>query len=297
VTEYKKDQHMPQDRQLSHSQNFLKDAGFVGSLIERTDLSPKDIVIEIGPGKGIITNQLANRVGKVIAVEYDFVLAKRLKDQNTNPKIEVVYADFLTWNLPKEDYKVFANIPFNMTADIVNKLLTTQNSPTAAYLIMQDLAAARFMGAPVSANSQASILLQPFYDMRIVQKIDRRQFDPIPNINAVLAKFVKKDEQLIDPKLQQIYRDFVIYGYNQWKPSIHDSFKEVFSGKQINIIRNKFKLGNLKPSELEVGQWIGLFDSFTNFVPEEKKVLVKGFEKRLKNKHSNMQKEHRTRRS
>ncbi len=296
MTKNERGSEMLEGRQLSHSQNFLKDAKFVSNLIDRTDLTRDDVVIEIGPGKGIITNQLARKVKKVIAVEYDPQLAKKLREQNTYQNIEVVQADFLSWNLPKDKYQVFANIPFNMTADMVNKLLTAQNPPASTYLIMQDLAAERFIGVPVAVNSQVSILLQPFYEMGIVQKIDRRQFEPVPTINAVLAKFIKRKAPLVDPKLQQLYRDFVIFGYNQWKPTVLEAFKAVFSGKQISIIRNKFNLKNLKPSELEVSQWIGLFDSFTHFVPEERKSIVKDFEKRLKAKHSSMYKEHRTKR-
>ena len=288
---------MINDRKLSHSQNFLISPEFVGNLIDKTTISDRDLVIEVGPGKGVITNELSRRAQRVIGVEYDPKLAERLKTGLTNnSNIEIIHADFLKWNLPQGPYKVFANIPFNMTADIVNKLLVSSNSPQDTYLIMQDKAAERFIGAPVSTNSQMSILLQPFYDMSILTKIDRSHFQPIPKVNIVLVRFKGKDNQLVDPKLKQLYRDFVIYGYNQWQPTLLDAFKKVLTNKQLSIVSKSFGLKGLKPSELTINQWLGMFNSFVKFMSDDKKNIVSGAENRLIFSQRGIQKEHRTRR-
>lgn len=284
------------NQKLWQSQNFLKNPQFVASLIEKTNIGSDDVIVEIGPGKGVITQQLANKVLKVIGVEFDHNLAASLKSAFSKVgNIEIVEADFLKWGLPRYPYKIFANIPFNLTAGIVNKLLTSSNSPEAAYLIMQDRAAERFIGQPVGLNSQTSILLQPFWEMKIVTKIDKRQFEPIPNINAVLAKFVKRREALVDPELTQQYRDFVVYGYNQWQPTVLDAFRGIFSPKQIDIISKRFNISGLKPSGLTADQWIGLFNTYLEYVPERKKTKVGGAQQNLKLKQKGMRKQHRTR--
>lgn len=284
------------NRKLSHSQNFLKSPEFVGNLIDKTTISDKDLVVEIGPGRGAITLELAKRASRVIGVEYDQKLASSLKSRfANNPKVEIVQADFLRWNLPKGPYKVFANIPFNMTADMVNRLLFASNPPQATYLIMQDRAAERFIGTPVFANSQISILLQPFYDMSVLVKIDRREFRPIPKINAVLAGFIKKYKPTVDMQYRQLYRDFVIYGYNQWQPTILDAFREIFTKKQLDLVSKKFDLAELKPSELTIDQWLGIFEVFIEFAPKEKRSIVSGAEKRLRFTQRRMQKQYRTR--
>jgi len=225
------------ERQLSHAQNFLKSSEFVGDLIDRTGIKSGDFVVEIGPGKGIITLELSKRAEKVVGVELDPTLVRSLKAGfSGKDNVEIVEADFLKWDLPKRPYKVFANIPFNMTADMVNKLLSAENPPEAAYLIMQDRAAGRFMGPPFGPSSQMSTLLQPFYNMGIIVRIDRREFSPVPNVNAVLARFEKRKEPAVDPTYQTLYRDFVVYGYNQWKPTLLESFRGVFTGKQLDIM-------------------------------------------------------------
>lgn len=283
-------------RELSHSQNFLKSSEFVRNLIDKTTISDRDLVVEIGPGKGIITLELAKKAGWVIGVEYDQRLAVILKAKfASNPKVNIIQADFLKWDLPKESYKVFANIPFNMTADIVNKLLNSPSSPEVTYLIMQDEAAERFIGFPVGVNTQASILLQPFYKMSIITKIDCSQFEPVPSVDIVLAEFEKKVNPMVDVKYRQTYRDFVIYGYNQWRPTLLNAFGEVFTNKQLNIISRNLGIKVKKPSEVKIEEWIGLFDTFIKFVPEDKKNIVIGAEKRLQLLQKGMEKRYRTR--
>jgi 23S rRNA (adenine-N6)-dimethyltransferase len=274
---------------------LLKNPRFVSSLLNKTDIDSKDTVVEIGAGAGVITGQLLDKVKKVIAIEYDKDLVDELyRSFSKYSNLEIVKTDFLTWKLPSYPYKVFSNIPFNVTADIVTKLLESENSPESTYLIMQDKAAERFIGEPVGDNSQASILLKPFFDMGIVTKINRNQFEPRPSVNTVLAKFIKKEYPLIKYENWQEYRDFVIYGYNQWKPTILEAFGEVFSYKQSKIIKRNFGVGGMKPSELNIEQWVKVFETYKQYVPEFKKEKVRGAENRLKRQQKGLEKRHRT---
>jgi 23S rRNA (adenine-N6)-dimethyltransferase len=281
---------------FKYSQNFLKNSEFVLSLLNKTDISSGDIVVEIGAGTGVITQQLVNRTQKVIAIEYDKKLANKLQQSLSKySNVEIIEANFLTWELPDYPYKVFSNIPFNITADIVSKLLESKNAPESTYLIMQDKAAERFIGTPIGDNSQTSILLKPFYDMGLVTRISRNQFEPSPKVNTVLAKFVKKEHSLIKSENRQEYRDFVIYGYNQWKPTILKAFDNVFSYKQNKIIKRNFGVGGMKPTELNIQQWIELFQTYMQYVPQQKKEKIKGSEKKLAKKQTKLKKQHRTR--
>lgn len=285
------------DRELWQSQNFLRRPEFVRSLIDKTDLSEHDTVIEIGPGKGIITQQLAKIAHQVIAVEIDQKLAINLQNSfQKSPNIKIVRADFLRWPLPQESpYTVFSNIPFNMTANIVQKLTRDRNPPRVAYLIMQDKAAFRFIGKPQAKESQTSILLKPWFEIEIIANIDRREFTPIPQINAVLAEFRKREPPLVEKESCQWFRDFVIYGYNQWQPTILDAFKKVFSPRQRDILERELGIRGLKPSDLTIDQWLELFKTFTTYVPPDRKRFVWGAEERLEKKQKNLKKWHRTR--
>ncbi|MFC1625883.1 23S ribosomal RNA methyltransferase Erm [Patescibacteria group bacterium] len=285
---------MDKGRQLWQSQNFLKRPEFVSRLVEMADISNKDLVVEIGPGKGVITRQLADVAEKVIAIELDPKLAKELKTQFQDAEnVTIIEKDFFNWRLPNENYKVFSNIPFNMTADIIKRLTEFSNSPEILYLIMQDKALERFAGE--KEESQISLLLKPWFEFRIVTNIERSEFNPRPNVNTVLAEIRKRDEPFVDPKLSQNYRDFIIFGFNQWKPTLIDAYGDIFSHKQKKIVEGRLKIKGKKPTELTFDQWLDLFKTYNNYVSDKKKGIIRGAEKRLEKSHKKHKKWHRTR--
>lgn len=260
-----------------------------------TDIDKDDTVLEIGPGKGIITEVLGEKAKNVIAIELDHNLAQNLKNKfSTSSNVEIVEADFLKFETPKYPYKVFSNIPFEFTSRIIDKLLLSTNPPQNTYLIMQDLAAKRYIGSSTGENTQVSILLQPFYKMNILKHIDRREYEPIPNVDTVLVEFKKREKPLIEQKLAQEYRDFVIYGYNQWKATVLQAFDKVFSYKQQKIIEKNLHIRNKKPSELNIDEWIFLFKTYMQYVSDEKKNLVRGSERVLQQKQKKLEKRYRT---
>lgn len=283
-------------RELSHSQNFLRSPEFVKGLIDKTNIGASDLVVEIGPGKGIITKLLVSRVGRVIAIEMDDRLFTDLRKHfQGDSNVEIIKADFLKWNLPLEPYKVFSNIPFNMTTEIVVKLLNADNPPTAAYLVMQDKAAERFIGDPVSENTQMSTLLKPYFEMAVVARIDRKQFIPVPKVDAVLTMFKKRQKPLVEPQFRQLFRNFVVYGYNQWKPTVLEAFGKVFTHKQRAILEKNVNIRGAKPRDLNIPQWLVLFTTFVDYVSDDKKALVGGAEGMLRTQQKKLQKQFRTR--
>lgn len=291
---------MSSQRELSHSQNFIRQPELVRDLLELTSIGENDLVVEIGPGKGIISRELIKRAGRVKAIERDPQFAEELSLLKTQGDFQLVIDDFLEWQLPGEGYKVFSNIPFNYTADIVNKLTSSGNLPTDIYLIMQKGAAYRFAGAPYHNNSLTSILLGLDFSVRILREINRQQFEPVPSVDVVFVHFDRHDESqpprsLIPKEERQIFRDFVVYGYSQWAPTILDAFHKVFTKRQRSIIANAQKLEGLKPSELMLDQWIGLYKSFRTYVSSDKKERVRGSEKNLRVQQEKVDKSHRTR--
>lgn len=273
---------------MNLSQNFIKSPQLVKDLINITDLNLADTVVEIGPGKGIITSELAKIVSHIFAVEKDKSLISELKSKfSLNPKISIINQDFLSWPLPQTNFKIFSNIPFSITAPILSKILKSKFKPGKIYLIMQSEAARKY-SLSGDFNNQDAILLAPFYDIEILGDIDRTAFTPKPQVNIVFTKFTLKnnpDVKIID---YQKFRDFVIFGFNQWKPSIFEIYKKIFSYDQFKKINRQLKINNLKPTQLTYSQWLSLFDIYQKFVPDTKKHLVSGFKKTYLNKIKNL---------
>ena len=103
---------------IEHSQNYLHSKQLVATLLSKSNICNDDIIIEIGPGKGIITIELAKKSKQVIAIEFDAKLAKTLSEKyKESKKVQIIEMDFLKYKISvKEPYKVCANIPFNITA-------------------------------------------------------------------------------------------------------------------------------------------------------------------------------------
>lgn len=280
-------------RAIWTGQNFIREEKLVKHLLSLSDISQNDCVIEIGPGKGVITKCLSHIAKQVIAIEADKNLAHALNNELVNlPHVQIIAADFLSWQLPQYPYKVFANIPFAMTADIINKL--TQNSYfQSGYLIVQDKAALRF--APERKQTQIAILLAPIFHMEIISKIKRFAFSPIPKVNIVLLKIIRRKKPLININDYQKFCDFVVYGYNRWQPNMMLALKPIFTKKQRQQLAAKFGLAKAKPSQLTFAQWQQLFIYFKQQANLEKRQLIAGAYKKLIQQQQKLQKIYRTR--
>lgn len=286
---------MANTRKLSHSQNFIKRRELVNELINMTNITADDVVVEIGPGKGIITTQLVQLARKVIAIEKDSSLVNTLPDWlRQTEKLQIEVADFLSWPLPNVKYKVFSNIPFNLTADIVRKLTGSDNPPSDAYLIIQKGAAERFVGKPYGKNTLVALLLKIDYEIQVKRTIAESEFEPRPQVQIVMIHIHKRTTPLISEKDISQFRDFIVYGYTQWQPTVRDAFKKVFTGKQLAIISQSVPL-NLKPTEVNIDQWVILFNTFLTYANRDGRKLVNGSEDKLLKQQEKLDKQHRTR--
>ena len=262
-------------KRMMLAQNFLKSSKLVCSLLAGSSIEPSDVVYEIGPGRGIITAALARIARKVVAVEKDPDLAQFLRRRfQGDGNVNIVTSDYLQYYIPDREYKIFANIPFNMTADIVRKILYTPPVPQEAYLIMQKEAAQKFSGSP--RETQFSVLAKPLFDIRILQQLRRTDFEPVPHVDSVLLQIKKRRVALVRREDVFLYRCFVRYGFGMWKHSLKLIFKPVFTYPQWKRLSAnlRFPLDAI-PSGLTFEQWLGLFECFKQRVPRNKQAHIK----------------------
>jgi len=283
--------------QIEYSQNFLRNPKLVERLVSKSSIGPHDVVYEIGPGKGIITEQLAKQSAKVIGIEKDRELYKKLHQKFIKTdKIEIRYGDFLQYNLPQERYKVFSNIPFNLTANIIARLTSATNPPEDTYLIIQKEAARKFAGSPYGEERQYSLLLKPWFELEIVYRFHRTDFYPIPHVDVVLLRIKKQENPLVEKEQAQLYKDFIVYGFNQWKLNLKKALKKIFTHEQFTKLAKDLGFSKAAEStDLNFKQWLGLFNYFLVGVEEYKKEVVHGSANTLKYQQARLQKIHRTR--
>jgi 16S rRNA (adenine1518-N6/adenine1519-N6)-dimethyltransferase len=173
-------------------QHWLKDAATLEKIASYADLTTDDTVLEIGPGLGTLTNVLAARAGRVVAVEFDRELAENLTNSCNNSckngaykNVEVINADFLQFDLSQmpKNYKIVANIPYYITNKIVMKLLEAPNKPSVAVLLVQKEVAER-LAADVGDMSILSVAAQFYADVKLGQVVPANMFTPPPKVDS-----------------------------------------------------------------------------------------------------------------
>jgi 23S rRNA (adenine-N6)-dimethyltransferase len=281
---------------ILYSQNFLRDPAVVASLLDKCDIGVGDVVYEIGPGKGMLTEQLALRCKQVVAIEKDPHLAELLRWQFASwQHVTIHQGDFLEYLLPlHRPYKVVGNIPFIFTADIVNRLTMAECPPGDAYLAMQREAAEALLGTP--HESLRSLLLKPWFELEIVHRFRRRDFVPVPRVDVVMLRLRKRGPPLVSRRERRCFRDFAVYLFTAWRPTLFPTLTRIFTRRQLRHLRHDlgFYL-DVPPTSLTFEHWLRLFEYFKTVRTDRALRLLAGSEDRLLRQQQRLQKIHRTR--
>lgn len=185
-------------------QHWLRDEAVLQEIVQSADVQPDDTVLEIGAGLGTLTDQLLAAKAKVWALEIDHQLfaklLKKYKDQSN--KITIQDQDIRTYNLgslPK-GYKIVANIPYYLTANLLRILVDTDNKPQAAALLVQKEVAERVASRP-GQMSFISVAVQLFYEASLGVIVPAELFTPPPKVDSqvlVLKKLSKPGFEAAD---------------------------------------------------------------------------------------------------
>ncbi|MEK7284514.1 MAG: rRNA adenine N(6)-methyltransferase family protein, partial [Chloroflexota bacterium] len=204
---------------LWRTHNFLRRPDLVDQLLDRSRIGRHDVVYEIGAGTGTITDRLAARCHRVLAIEKDPSLCETLRRRFADrPSVDVRCADFLEHPLPRARYKVFANPPFDITTATVTKLVSAAVPPEDAFLAVQREAADRYLGRP--SETLYALLLKPWFAPSIVHRFRRSDFTPAPGVDVVMLRLRKRGPPLVAAEHAQLYRDFVVACFTAWQPSV-----------------------------------------------------------------------------
>ena len=225
----------------SLGQNFLLDDCFLSGLLDEIDVRPEDRVLEIGPGAGVMTTLLAERAEKVLAVELDERLAPVLSDvlaPHENAKVE--YCDFLRCDVDAltartlgEQYRVVANLPYYITADILTKLVGAKNPPASIAIMVQKEAAQRLMSEPGSKQWCAlAATVRAYGRAEVVEEVPPERFDPAPHVVSCFLKIDAWDAPIVTPKDETLYRRVVQAAFAMRRKTLANNLKTSFGVSQ-----------------------------------------------------------------
>lgn len=175
-------------------QHFLTNKKIVSDIISAGEISKKDIILEVGPGKGVLTEALAEKAKKVIAVEKDKELVQFLKEKFKNQKnIEIIYGDILkvdikNYGLRTMDYKLIANIPYYITSRFLRIFLSeTKFRPSLMVLMVQKEVAERIV-AKNNKESLLSLSVKAYGKPEIIKIVRKGNFSPPPKVDSAIIK-------------------------------------------------------------------------------------------------------------
>ena len=248
-------------RRADLSQHFLRSRSLAASLIAQAPVKRSDLVVEIGPGRGILTRELARRCREVVAVEFDGALSEALRTRFlSDNRVTIVSSDFLRFRLPDVPYKVLGNIPFNRTAAIVRRLVQADSPPQDAYLVIQREAADRFAGSPCSRETLSSLRLKPWWQIEVVRRFRRTDFDPPPSVDAVALWLARRTRPLVDRFQAVDYRRFIRSCFGRDGRSIRRCLRSEFTRTQIQRLSRDLRFDpSGPPCGLTFDQWLALF--------------------------------------
>ncbi|MCK4635452.1 MAG: ribosomal RNA small subunit methyltransferase A [Candidatus Moranbacteria bacterium] len=248
----------------SLGQNFLNDNEIINNIAANANLTENDIVIEIGPGEGILTQKLAEKSKKVIAIEIDDRLIPILNDKFENTKnIEIIHDGILNINmidffakykLDNKNYKVIANIPYYITAPIIRLFLELKNPPTEIILMVQKEVAERLTASP-GKMSILGISAQYYADVNYLFTVNREKFNPAPKVDSAVVKLEIKNKKTEEDK--EFFR-VVKIGFSAKRKTLCNNLANGFQRdkKDIENILEKFNLKkNVRAQELSIDDW------------------------------------------
>ena len=259
----------------SLGQHFLIDSGVLRKIVEAAELSPQDTVIEVGPGLGVLTSELAKRAGRVIAVELDDNLAVLLKQTLAwAPNLTIVHADVLKITpsalLEKAGiaaecgYKVVANLPYYITSAVLRHFLEGDIRP-GVMVVMVQKEVARAITAPPGEMSLLSVAVQFYGEARIASGVSAHSFYPVPKVGSAILKIRLYPRPLIDSDWTGSFFELVRAGFCANRKQLINSLSQGRSmpKEEIRPLLEKAAIEPRRRAEtLTIAEWVKLWRLF-----------------------------------
>ena len=258
----------------SLGQHWLQDAASLEAMCAAAEVQMDDVVLEIGPGFGTLTERLLDWEANVIALEFDETLVAPLKQKFSKAvdsgRLRVVQGDIRTYDFSAmpAGYKIVANIPYYLTSNLIQILSESSNPPTAAVLLVQKEVAERIAAGP-GAMSILSVTAQFYWQVSLAEVVPARLFSPPPKVDSQIIVLQRRQQiTLPDADVKNFFR-LVKAGYSQKRKTLLNSLS---GGLQLEktIISEMCATAGVdtgrRPQTLTMDEWRQLFASYQKLV-------------------------------
>ena len=252
------------------SQNFLADGDVLDAIVAAAAPTPGRPVLEIGPGLGVLTGALLSAGAMVSAVEVDPTMVAHLRDRFAGAVgsggLRLVEGDVLDLGLEAlvtRPWDLVANLPYHITSPVLHLVLGTEPRPERFVLMLQREVAER-VAAPPGAMSYLSVFVQYHADVRIVRRVPRSAFEPVPKVDSAVLCGETRPRRLAAEAEEDLWR-LVQAGFRERRKMLHN----VLPRQLPEVGRDRFEAAldrcgitpDRRPQTLSVDEWLALADA------------------------------------
>lgn len=167
-------------------QNFLRNRGAVERIVAAVDPQPDELIVEIGPGEGVLTERLIAFPNEILAVEIDPELAARLRAR-FGARVAVVEGDALEFPLPTRPWRAVGNLPYNVATPILRRVVASEHWRRAVFMLQKEVAD-RLVAAPsTEAYGFLTLFVQLYAKTRVLMTLDPGSFHPPPKVRSAVV--------------------------------------------------------------------------------------------------------------
>lgn len=251
----------------SLGQNFLKSEPALNMMCTAGEVNNKDIILEIGPGKGALTKKLLEKSMRVVAIEKDRDLIELLKEKFAKEieenKLILIEEDILDLNINKTNfkkgkYKIIANIPYNITGGILKKFLSDDIKPERMILLVQKEVAQRIV-AKDNKESILSISVKCYGTPKYIMKVEKRFFSPSPKVDSAIISITNiSNNNFKNKKVEELFFNIVKSGFSHKRKILIKNLESVISDQE--KLKNLFEKLNInlktRAENIKIEKWV-----------------------------------------
>jgi len=248
----------------SLGQNFLTSEGAIESILDAGDVVGEDVILEIGPGKGKLTEKLLEFGGNLIAIEKDdelfLNLEEKFKKEIKNKKLELIHGDALdfdlnSYQLKPNSYKLIANIPYNITGQIIRKFLEAEIQPERMVLMLQKEVAQRIV-AKDNKESILSISVKAYGESKYIQTVKAGSFFPIPNVDSAILLINNISKNFFKNFSEEEFFKLVRAGFASKRKKLTSNLSVVVDKEKVKNVFKELNLGdNTRAEDMNISVW------------------------------------------
>ncbi len=248
----------------SFGQNFLVDINMRERIILSAELRKEDVVIEIGPGQGALTQLIAPYVKQFMAIEADRDLIPLLKPlTEQHPSLTVIQADFLKWEFENlaAPVKVIGNIPYNISTPIIERLIENRSKISKAFLTVQLEFAQRLVAKPNTSDyGSLSCFVQLYTNPKILFKISKGCFSPTPKVDSAFVELEFKDQLALPQEQAKGLSTMIQTIFTQRRKTMLNALSLVINKEQAGEVLTQLDIASQRrPETLSLDDYIKIY--------------------------------------